>query len=208
MLLYGDDFFFSNIHTAKESYSKIEHLKDFANKMNSTELTIKITTASQYFDAVKITNTKFSSFRGDFFPYQSEKKGIWYYWTGYFSTRPELKQTIVETHRLDRAAEIAKALVHSEALSTPEASFALHHDAITGTCRPKVLIDYMDRCLKEQENAVKAINEVFTTLLSKSEISFQLANPYKIMIIYNPLNWGRNSLLMIDSKSQNIEVID
>ncbi len=43
----------------------------------------------------------YKTFRGDFLPYaqKHEFRDEWDYWTGYYTTRPKLKQMIVDTMR-------------------------------------------------------------------------------------------------------------
>jgi len=80
-----------------------------------------------------------------------------------------------------------------------ESSLALHHDAITGTCRPQVVEDYTERCVEEQKKAIIAINDAIQDRFSSTEQSFELAIPYRVLIVYNPLNWAKTNLFSLEA---------
>ncbi|CAG9323240.1 MAN2A2_5 [Blepharisma stoltei] len=200
MLLYGDDFYYMNSDEGEKLYKRIEALRDYAEKSNEyPNMKIKIATASEYFDAVKNSKPKLSVYKGDLLPYVNFRAG-WEpaHWTGYYTTRPHLKQTIYYTHKLVRATEIVLALSKGKSFFASESSLALHHDAITGTCRPQVVEDYTNRLIDEQKSARKAINDAIKNKFPKAEAKFALALPYRVLIVYNPLNWEATCLLHLE----------
>lgn len=211
MILYGDDFYYMNELESEKLYHRIEALRDFANRSKTyPDLKIRIATASEYFEAVKQTKPKLSVYKGDFFQYQNHRAGKEpAFWTGYYSTRPHLKQMIYDTHKLARAAEIAQAFSLGQSFNAYEASLALHHDAITGTCRPQVSEDYKLRLAKDQEKAVKAINDAIVGKFKEQDPQFALAIPYKVLIVYNPINWEKTHLLSLQvDRKVHIEIIE
>ncbi|CAG9324132.1 aman-3 [Blepharisma stoltei] len=212
MFLYGDDFWFSNLKQSRIGFEKIEALVDYVNSSERFQnFKIKIATASEYFEAVRKENVRFSVYRGDFFPYRvfrGEPRSI--YWTGYYTTRPLLKKLIWEAHSLARAAEISKTFSAEKCFLAYEASLALHHDAITGTCRPHVAHDYKKRLKNDIYQAARTIASVITSKFSLTkEISFTLTLPYRVIIVYNPLNWAKTSLLSLSTpKKTYLEIRD
>mmetsp|Transcript_12715 Transcript_12715/g.12844 ORF Transcript_12715/g.12844 Transcript_12715/m.12844 type:complete len:146 (+) Transcript_12715:741-1178(+) len=144
MMIYGGDFFFNYFPEAKLIFERLEQVMDWMKFSGLyPDFDIKFATATEYFDEVRKSNAKFPVYKSDFFPYQSYRFGNRpAFWTGFYTTRPALKQLINKTHRLVRAAEIAKALIQGEAYIAYNTSLSLHHDAITGTSKPWVAKDY------------------------------------------------------------------
>ena len=90
---FGDDFKFRN---ANNQFHNMDQLIEYINR-NSVELGnihIQYSTVSEYFQAIKNNNNnnkvsnKFPELTGDFFPYADNEDS---YWTGYFTTRPNIK---------------------------------------------------------------------------------------------------------------------
>ncbi len=96
---------------------------------------------------------------GDFFPY-SDFPHKHQYWTGFYTTRPFYKRLdrIVQSHM--RAADILYSLaassvyddgswkrlmLHKLESGRQELALFQHHDAITGTSRKRVMMDYLKR---------------------------------------------------------------
>ncbi|CAG9321689.1 MAN2A2_4 [Blepharisma stoltei] len=207
MMVYGGDFFYDNITEARILFERIEQLVDWQRDSGLyKQLKIKFATPSEYFEDIKKSNKKYPVYTGDFFPYQSYRLNIPAYWTGYYSTRPSLKQLINKAHRLARAAEIAKALIHGEEFAAYNASLALHHDAITGASKPWVAEDYEIRLESDCEKAYQAICETISSVFAKTKSSFSLALPYKVLILYNSINWDKTDLITIDSGVQHLEI--
>lgn len=91
---------------------------------------------------LKLTHN-FNFYQGDFLPFSSMQDDMGpYYWTGFYSSRPELKYKIKNALQLNRATNIISGLSCDEYYNDSMAGFLLHHDAITGTCRPKVIESY------------------------------------------------------------------
>mmetsp|Transcript_27408 Transcript_27408/g.27029 ORF Transcript_27408/g.27029 Transcript_27408/m.27029 type:complete len:369 (+) Transcript_27408:400-1506(+) len=212
MILYGDDFYYSRQPEAEMKFEHMEALRDYIAKSSKhQDLTIKIATPSEYFEAIK--NTEFSIYKGDLFQYVNLRPSMggvswtghldYAIWTGFYTTRPLLKQNIYYAQKIVRAAEIAQAISLQKQFSSSDVSLMLHHDAITGTCRPQVYDDYKFRLEEVVKTSVKAINEAIRSKFPESEAKFTLALPYKVVIVHNPLNWEILKLLSFTTKSGN-----
>ena len=151
-MLYGEDCYFGQLDTARKQFQLIEAM---ANA--TTDITIQFGTIQDYFQAVMAENAAFSAFEGDFVPYMSYHNGNKKSWTGFFSSRPFQKSQTYVAHSLVRAAEIAAGLIDSREFQGIESSIALHHDAITGTCKSWVSDDYLERISEDQKSSEKAI---------------------------------------------------
>lgn len=208
MMVLGGDFWFSNTDDAIKLFDKLELL--ISNAYKIPDFTIRFSTASDYFDRVKSLEVPLATFENDFLPYQSYRfqRSSTAYWTGFYSTRPKLKKLIYETHRLVRSAEIASSLILGENFQAYNTSLALHHDAITGTCRLRVCEDYMDRLNFDSNQANLIIQKSIQSVFTQQESKFDLILPYKILIIYNSLNWDKTDLLHIDTEYRYLEIRD
>lgn len=116
---------------------------------------VQYSTLSEYFKELQ-HGVEFPVFEGDFFPYADNEDS---YWTGYYTTRPQLKEKSRKLQHLLRAAEMLYTIVRGspapnlDTARTPlplafwenkfkdidrarfETALFLHHDAITGTSR-------------------------------------------------------------------------
>lgn len=200
MMIVGDDYYFSKQEEGRNLFQKIERLRNYANE-KFIDIKIKIATPTEYFEAVKEQKAKYSTYDGDFFPYQTFMGDEPLFWTGYFSTRPALKQLISETHSLVRAAELAKSMIHSETFDSNDSSLALHHNIMTGACKSIVAEEYKSLLLSEQNRANTAIHDVIKSVIKNIDISYDIAVPYKVMILFNPLNWDKVSLVVFESEN-------
>lgn len=123
----------------------------------STKYHFVYSTVQQYLDALGAERTRLNfdwpTYEGDFFPLVSEQPG--HAWTGYYTTRPNLKKLIREfsglqqlsttlyglllleslserQHPTDPTVQVATFKSQVEALSQMSAKM-MHHDTITGT---------------------------------------------------------------------------
>ena len=107
LMMFGDDFRF--VHAEKQ-FVNIEKLMRYINEKEKG-ISIKFSTPSEYFDAVHaaaaVTSAKFPTFAGDFYPYSDDGKS---YWTGFYSTRPNLKRSIREMDGFVASASLLFAL--------------------------------------------------------------------------------------------------
>ncbi|MEQ2162517.1 hypothetical protein GOODEAATRI_020573 [Goodea atripinnis] len=159
----GDDFRYDKALEWDQQYTNYQKLFDYMN--SQPELHVQFGTLTDYFNALyKAYGVPqgsrpgdFPVLSGDFFAYADRED---HYWTGYYTSRPFYKSLdrVIESHL--RGAEILYSLAVANARHAgmegryPVTDYALlvdarrsvglfqHHDAITGTAKENVVIDY------------------------------------------------------------------
>ncbi|XP_042526366.1 alpha-mannosidase 2x isoform X1 [Dipodomys spectabilis] len=167
----GDDFRYDKPQEWDAQFLNYQRLFDFLNSKPELHVQAQFGTLSEYFDALyKRTGVEpgarppdFPTLSGDFFSYADRED---HYWTGYYTSRPFYKSLdrVLEGHL--RGAEILHSLAAAHARRAglagqyPLSDFALltearrtlglfqHHDAITGTAKEAVVVDYGVRLLR------------------------------------------------------------
>ncbi|ELW62822.1 Alpha-mannosidase 2x [Tupaia chinensis] len=167
----GDDFRYDKPQEWDAQFFNYQRLFDFLNSKPDLHVQVQFGTLSDYFDALyKRTGVEpgvrppgFPVLTGDFFSYADRED---HYWTGYYTSRPFYKSLdrVLEAHL--RGAEILYSLAVAHARRSglapqyPLSDFALltearrtlglfqHHDAITGTAKEAVVVDYGVRLLR------------------------------------------------------------
>ena len=193
LILYGDDISFKKLESSRKQFELIEALQ-----ANCKNFEIKISTPSEYFQAVLQENHKYSVFEGDLLPYVSEhirKRPL--SWTGFFSSRPALKKRVYEVQSLVRSTEILTGILDFQDFDAREVSVLLHHDAITGTCQPNTAEDYFKRLEQDESICMSAINQVYKNHVQKLRNEFQVASIFKVFIIFNSLNWQVKKIVKV-----------
>jgi alpha-mannosidase II len=185
LITFGDDFKFKN---ADLQFSNMDQLIDHINANYGGSVRIKYGTAAEYFDTVfeYSKNTKFEGFpvvKQDFVPYADNDDS---YWTGYYSSLPNLKKrardaegslnaaerlallTRIAENVLPSASKLNWIDVFSELQHSREAvALIQHHDSITGTCRKEVY-NYYINILSNINTSNNRIQNLMTgTLLSQ-----------------------------------------
>uniref|UniRef100_A0A671Y1D6 mannosyl-oligosaccharide 1,3-1,6-alpha-mannosidase n=1 Tax=Sparus aurata TaxID=8175 RepID=A0A671Y1D6_SPAAU len=161
----GDDFRYDKALEWDQQYINYQKLFDYMNSHPEMHVQAQFGTLTDYFNAVYKANgvaqgsrpAEFPVLSGDFFAYADRED---HYWTGYFTSRPFYKSLdrVIESHL--RGAEILYSLAVANARHAgmegryPVSDYALlvdarrsvglfqHHDAITGTAKENVVIDY------------------------------------------------------------------
>uniref|UniRef100_A0A665V6U5 mannosyl-oligosaccharide 1,3-1,6-alpha-mannosidase n=1 Tax=Echeneis naucrates TaxID=173247 RepID=A0A665V6U5_ECHNA len=161
----GDDFRYDKALEWDQQYINYQKLFDYMNSHPEMHVQAQFGTLTDYFNAVYKANgvaqgsrpADFPVLSGDFFAYADRED---HYWTGYFTSRPFYKSLdrVIESHL--RGAEILYSLAVANARHAgmegryPVSDYALlvdarrsvalfqHHDAITGTAKENVVIDY------------------------------------------------------------------
>ncbi|CAD5114521.1 DgyrCDS3645 [Dimorphilus gyrociliatus] len=234
----GDDFRYDKPDEWDNQYNNYQKLFDYMNAKSDWHVEAKFGTLRDYFEALanreKVKRGErpdnYPILGGDFFTYADRDD---HYWSGYFTSRPFYKRMdrIVEAHL--RAAEIAYSLARiadtkksifdsdknmAEMLTFSRRSLALfqHHDAITGTEKDFVVVDYAMKLLKSLENTKKIIqksteylmsdgNDVFTldetrqsqdSIPEKQIIKLSSANE-RYVVFYNSLASNRSVIVSI-----------
>ena len=113
----GDDFMYSYEVEFDQQYTNYKLMMDYINQ-NDYNAEIQFGTLSDYFDEVNRRMTKFDTLNGDFHVYSDVfSEGRPAYWSGYYTTRPFLKQMSRQLGSHLRSTEIlyAYALEQSQA---------------------------------------------------------------------------------------------
>uniref|UniRef100_A0AAY4BFB0 mannosyl-oligosaccharide 1,3-1,6-alpha-mannosidase n=1 Tax=Denticeps clupeoides TaxID=299321 RepID=A0AAY4BFB0_9TELE len=166
----GDDFRYDKALEWDQQYQNYQRLFDYMNARSEMHVQAQFGTLSDYFNAVYKANDVAPGTRppdhpvlsGDFFAYADRED---HYWSGYYTSRPFYKNLdrVLESHL--RGAEILYSLAVAHARHGgmegryPTTDYALltdarrdiglfqHHDAIAGTAKEVVVIDYGSRYL-------------------------------------------------------------
>ncbi|XP_013386554.1 alpha-mannosidase 2x isoform X2 [Lingula anatina] len=195
LVILGDDFRYDKPEEWENQFGNYKKLFDYMNAKPDWHVQAQFGTLSDYFDALREragteaddTPTGYPRLAGDFFTYADRDD---HYWSGYFTSRPFYKH-------LDRVAEsnlrkaevlysLATALSRKQASSTFPASAMLekiivarrslalfqHHDAITGTGKDHVVIDYANMILNGMQNCKTVISVCAHYLLAKDKSQY------------------------------------
>ncbi|KAJ8775643.1 hypothetical protein J1605_016191 [Eschrichtius robustus] len=252
----GDDFRYCERTEWDHQFKNYQLLFDYMNSRSQYNVKIQFGTLSDYFDALdkedaanrKNSQSMFPVLSGDFFTYADRDD---HYWSGYFTSRPFYKRMdrILESHL--RAAEIlyyfalkqaqqykiSKFLSSSHYMMLTEARRNLglfqHHDAITGTAKDWVVVDYGTRLFHSLMNLKKIIGHSALLLILKDKRSYdsysfdtflemdlkqrtQSSLPQKnvislsaeprYLVVYNPSEQDRNSVVSVCVSSPTAQV--
>ncbi|PRP78438.1 hypothetical protein PROFUN_13701 [Planoprotostelium fungivorum] len=192
MMPWGDDFSFVN---AKIQYDNMDRLMKYINDNNSTlGVTMRYSTLSKYFDRVRESaereSIEFPIYRyDDFLPYADTEES---YYTGYYSSRSQIKRDHRESLALLRQSQIFHSLAQNEVkvltkiLKPPnfdsillrkklnearrELDVITHHQAITGTSKSYVMEDYTQATNRSRGLSRQVIEISMETLLTRDGI--------------------------------------
>ncbi|XP_053330340.1 alpha-mannosidase 2 [Spea bombifrons] len=187
----GDDFRYSESSEWDQQYQNYQKLFDYMNSNPELNVKAQFGTVSDYFKALRkasnIDNSPsfFPALGGDFFTYADRDD---HYWSGYFTSRPFYKrlERVMESHM--RAAEILFSLAlvqtqkssklksfpsteHYKLLTEARRNLGLfqHHDAITGTAKDWVVVDYGTRLFHSLMNLKRVIIDTAHVLILKDK---------------------------------------
>ncbi|XP_043777332.1 alpha-mannosidase 2x isoform X3 [Cervus elaphus] len=253
----GDDFRYDKPQEWDAQFFNYQRLFDFLNSKPDLHVQAQFGTLSDYFDALyKRTGVEpgarppgFPVLSGDFFSYADRED---HYWTGYYTSRPFYKNLdrVLEAHL--RGAEILYSLAVAHARRTglasqfPLSNFALltdarrtlglfqHHDAITGTAKEAVVVDYGVRLLRSLVSLKQVIiNAAHYLVLGDKktyhfdpEVPFlqmddtrlnhdalpertviQLESSPRYVVLFNPLEQERLSMVSLLVSSPRVRVL-
>ena len=189
--------------------------------MYSEELnaTARYSTLSDYTAHVRsIPASAGKTITKDFFPYADNRMS---YWTGYFTSRPNLKSKSRTAHSLLRAADslhsLARARYSMDTANYFDELFGLravesviqHHDGTTGTHREIVGDDYNIRIDKGLEVGGQLVADMLSTFVTNMEggdtffadnerMQSELAAGRSVyLVLQNPLGWTRKTVASI-----------
>ncbi|XP_061590562.1 alpha-mannosidase 2 isoform X1 [Cololabis saira] len=248
LVTLGDDFRYVESNEWDAQFNNYQKLFDYFDQHPELHIKARFGTLADYFAALhrrlSATETSLPTVRGDFFTYADRDD---HYWSGYFTSRPFYKRLDRTLESTLRAAEILFSLTLAEMrrfygnnklapefparehflrLTTGRRSLALfqHHDAVTGTARDPVVIDYGTRLFHAILNLRQVLQSSahWLLLMDKSQyhhdqskpflqmddvISAQDALPQKtplmlsdeprLLILFNPTEQLRTSVISI-----------
>ncbi|XP_075569771.1 alpha-mannosidase 2x isoform X2 [Pelecanus crispus] len=253
----GDDFRYDKPQEWDAQFLNYQRIFDFLNSRPSLHVQAQFGTLSDYFDALYkkvgiVPGMKppgFPVLSGDFFSYADRED---HYWTGYYTSRPFYKSLdrVLEAHL--RGAEIlySLALAHARRAGAdgryPLSDYALlsnarrnlglfqHHDAITGTAKEAVAVDYGVRLLHSLTNLKRVIINAahYLVLGDKDAYRHDPAAPFlgtddtrpnqdslpertvvkldaspRFLVAFNPLEQERLSVLPVLVDSPHVRVL-
>ncbi|XP_002065049.4 lysosomal alpha-mannosidase isoform X2 [Drosophila willistoni] len=149
LITMGEDFHYQN---ADMWYKNLDKLIMYANERqaNGSNINLLYSTPSCYLKSLHDAGIVWPTKSDDFFPYASDPHA---YWTGYFTSRPTLKRYERDgNHFLQVCKQLSALAPTTSAEFDAHLSFMRetmgimqHHDAITGTEKQKVALDYAKR---------------------------------------------------------------
>ncbi|XP_015744480.2 alpha-mannosidase 2x isoform X2 [Python bivittatus] len=254
----GDDFRYDKPQEWDAQFLNYQRLFDFLNARPELHVQAQFGTLSDYFDALYkqmgvVPGTRppgFPVLSGDFFSYADRED---HYWTGYYTSRPFYKSMgrVLEAHL--RAAEILYSLALSHARHAgmeskyPLSDYAMltdarrnlglfqHHDAITGTAKEAVVVDYGVRLLHSLMNAKRVIINAahYLVLADKEAYHYDMAVPFlgadetrlnqdslpekmvikldatpRFVVVFNPLEQERLTVVSLLVNTPRIRVLN
>uniref|UniRef100_A0A8B9ZHY5 Alpha-mannosidase n=1 Tax=Anas platyrhynchos TaxID=8839 RepID=A0A8B9ZHY5_ANAPL len=253
----GDDFRYDKPQEWDAQFLNYQRIFDFLNSQPHLHVQAQFGTLSDYFDALYkkvgiVPGMKppgFPVLSGDFFSYADRED---HYWTGYFTSRPFYKSLdrVLETHL--RGAEIlySLALAHARRAGAdshyPLSDYALltnarrnlglfqHHDAITGTAKEAVVVDYGVRLLHSLSSLKRVIINAahYLVLGDKDAYRYDPAAPFlstddtrlnqdslpertviklgaspRFLVVFNPLEQERLSVVPVLVDTPHVRVL-
>nr|XP_015199115.1 PREDICTED: alpha-mannosidase 2x isoform X2 [Lepisosteus oculatus] len=253
----GDDFRYDKAQEWDQQYINYQKLFDYMNSHPEMHVHAQFGTLTDYFDAVYTTNgvahgtrpPDYPVLSGDFFAYADRED---HYWSGFYTSRPFYKNLdrVLESHL--RGAEIlfSLALAHSRHAGMegryPTSDYSLltdarrniglfqHHDAITGTAKEVVVIDYGVRLLRSLVGLKRVIINAahFLILRNKDQYRFYQTEPFletddrratqdslpqrtlieldstpRYLVVFNPVEQERLCLVTVLVNSARVRVL-
>ncbi|XP_068781160.1 alpha-mannosidase 2 isoform X1 [Struthio camelus] len=254
----GDDFRYAESSEWDQQYQNYQKLFDYMNSHPELHVKAQFGTLSDYFEALrkesnlgeKSSNSFFPVLSGDFFTYADRDH---HYWSGYFTSRPFYKRLDRVLESYLRAAEILYSLAlvqssksdkmsvfpsvdHYKLLTEARRNLGLfqHHDAITGTSKDWVVVDYGTRLFHSLMNLKKVITDSAHILILKHKDAYnydastpflkmddvqssqdslprktviKLTSQPRYLLIYNPMEQERFSVVSVNVNSPRVKLL-
>lgn len=234
IITMGGDFTYQ---AAQVYYKNLDKLIRYANERqaNDSNINLLYSTPSCYLKSLHDAGISWPTKSDDFFPYASDPHA---YWTGYFTSRPTLKRFERDgNHFLQICKQLSALAPKRSAEFDPHLNFMRetmgimqHHDAVTGTEKQKVALDYAKRLsvgiracstnirsvlnqlsFKQfsQESSKNYRLELKTcTLLNITSCSISESNNRFSLTLYNPLGHVTNEYVRVPVPGYRYVVID
>ncbi|KAH3760023.1 alpha-mannosidase 2x [Pelomyxa schiedti] len=179
----GYDFSYATPQSLERQLTSYQVLIQEINKQS--QVMVKFSTISDYITSV--TQSRFWTrepspmLEGDFFPYSDLRQD---YWTGFFSSRAFYKALIRQLSDAVRASQLLLSVcVIREPMDLSNVTILLqeiqscshivslyqHHDAITGTSKLPVVIDYGKKIFSAREKATRLLEYLLEKTIVKKE---------------------------------------
>ncbi|KAK6322720.1 hypothetical protein J4Q44_G00075120 [Coregonus suidteri] len=233
MVPLGDDFRYTEALEWDQQFQNYQKLFDYMNSHLELHVKAQFGTISDYFNALRKSaihpghdSPSLPVVSGDFFTYADRDD---HYWSGYFTSRPFYKRLdrLLESHL--RAAEILYSLTlaniqrfgklndfpaveNNRLLTEARRNLGLfqHHDAITGTGKDLVVIDYGTRLFHSIFNLKQVIVNSAHWLVLKDKSAYS-HNPSKAFLQMDDIQPAQDALpqktiLKISSQPRSVVV--
>uniref|UniRef100_A0A673XH27 mannosyl-oligosaccharide 1,3-1,6-alpha-mannosidase n=1 Tax=Salmo trutta TaxID=8032 RepID=A0A673XH27_SALTR len=252
MVPLGDDFRYTDALEWDQQFQNYQKLFDYMNSHPELHVKAQFGTITDYFNALRKsaidpghTGPSLPVVSGDFFTYADRDD---HYWSGYFTSRPFYKHMdrVLESHL--RAAEIIYSLTlanirtsgkrndfpaveNYRLLTEARRNLGLfqHHDAIAGTGKDFVVIDYGTRLFHSILNLKQVIvnsahwlvlkdksaysynpSKAFLKMVSKKSIGQLVPTclfSSRSVVIYNPTEQDRTSVVTVYVNTPHVRVV-
>lgn len=216
----GDDFAYTN---AELVFQSLDGLRNYINSRPELDIEVRYSSLGEYFEAVRKEQPKLQVKFDDFFPYADEAHS---YWTGFYTSRPYIKEhhrsavsklrtaTTLIAYRGAQGALTASGFEEAtKVIQKLREAVALmcHHDTITGTSRVAVLIDIIKK-LNSVTIPVLNLIQVLSPQFLESEASDSQRicqiNPYKVVTLLNRSLSPRRQIVKIPTEISEVHVTD
>jgi hypothetical protein len=226
---WGCDFAFQN--AAPPFHSMDQVVTWLQQNSQSLRMNVSYSVLSEYYDSVwayaKANNVQWpNKDQGDYLPYQG---GLW--WTGYYTSRVELKGWVRYGEAVSHVVEPLYALGRISNSLNPNAynqltllrkanGQAQHHDGVTGTSVPEVvdmyknaLIDGINAANQLSSNALGNIIKKGTSAVPSLSGGFAgitniTSGQTVALVLFNPLGWSRSDVVVLPVNRQDLTVWD
>uniref|UniRef100_A0A672LF11 mannosyl-oligosaccharide 1,3-1,6-alpha-mannosidase n=1 Tax=Sinocyclocheilus grahami TaxID=75366 RepID=A0A672LF11_SINGR len=241
----GDDFRYDKALEWDQQYFNYQKLFDYMNSHPEMHVKAQFATLTDYFNAVYKAKgvapgtrpPDYPVLSGDFFTYADRED---HYWSGYYTSRPFYKNMdrVLESHL--RGAEILYSLAVAHARRAglegryPVSDYYLltdarrniglfqHHDAITGTAKEAVVIDYGNRLLRSLVGLKRVIINAahFLVIKNKDIYRFYQTEPFletcadtifflllRYLVLFNPVEQERLCVVTMLVNSARVRVL-
>uniref|UniRef100_A0A8C2H9G6 Alpha-mannosidase n=1 Tax=Cyprinus carpio TaxID=7962 RepID=A0A8C2H9G6_CYPCA len=258
----GDDFRYTEAVEWDQQFENYQKLFDYMNSHPELHVQAQFGTISDYFEALRkstgmdpvgmnVGQLALPVLSGDFFTYADRDD---HYWSGYFTSRPFYKRLdrVLESHL--RAAEVLYSLTlaniqkygqpndypavdNYKLLTEARRNLGLfqHHDAITGTGKDWVVVDYGTRLFHSILNVKRVIVSSAHWLVLKDKqtyyhdpsnpvlqmddvqpaqdalprkIIFEFFTVPRLLVVYNPTEQARMSMVTVYVTTPKVRVLN
>ncbi|XP_065140174.1 alpha-mannosidase 2 [Paramisgurnus dabryanus] len=258
----GDDFRYTDALEWDQQFENYQKLFDYMNSHPELHVKAQFGTISDYFDALRknigmdpvgssVGELALPVISGDFFTYADRDD---HYWSGYFTSRPFYKRLDRMLESYLRAAEILYSLTlanfqkygkpsdyptidNYKLLTEARRNLGLfqHHDAIAGTGKDFVVVDYGTRLFHSILNVKRVIvsSAHWLVLKDKQTYSHDPSNPVlqmddvqaaqdalphktvikihkkpRLVVVFNPIEQARRSVVTLYVNTHHVRVLD